>query len=129
MKKFTDLHVTDYANLLHLTGEYRLAELRIETGDWLGGKTLAGSRLRKEGINVLGIKKKDGSYIGDLSGDIRIHQEDCLVIYGRIDSIEALDKRKKGTPGDVEHLEAVEEQKHITQKEESKADHTDGMKK
>jgi hypothetical protein len=120
LKRYTDLNVTDFASLLHLTGEYRLAELRIEKEDWLDGKKLAAARLREEGINVLGIKKPDGTYIGALTGETRIRAGDCLVIYGRIDAIETLDRRKKGMSGDLEHHEAIEEQKIMIREEEKK---------
>ena len=111
LNKYTDLNVTDYASLLHLAGEYKLAELRVEKEDWLSGKTLAASHLREEGINALGIKKSDGTYIGDLTSETRVREGDCLVIYGRIDAIKSLDRRKKGMNGDLEHQEAIESQK------------------
>lgn len=117
LKKYTDLDVTDYASLLHLTGEYRLAELRIDKGDWIEGKKLLNAGLREEGINVLGIKKPDGTYLGAVGGDDSIEDGDCLVIYGRIHAIKEMDQRKKGIFGDKRHQTAVEEQKEIAREE------------
>ena len=118
LNRYTDLNVTDYASLLHLTGEYRLAELQIKPEDWLSGKTLAETRLREEGINVLGLKKPGGEYLGDLTGATPVEAGDSLVIYGRIESIEALDRRRKGLSGDLEHWEKVEEQQELLAEEE-----------
>lgn len=118
LNKYTDLNVKDYASLLNLTGDYRLAELMIEKEDWINGKTLSGSHLREEGINALGIKKADGKYIGDLTGDTIIHAGDCLVIYGRISAIKALDLRKKGLSGDLKHQKAIKEQKTVLRETE-----------
>lgn len=117
LTRYTDLNITDYASLLQLTGEYRLVEMRIESEDWLNGKTLASSNLRQEGINVLGIKKPDGQYLGELSGDTLIREGDNLVLYGRIESIQSLDRRKKGLEGDAEHEEAVAEQENVLTEE------------
>lgn len=49
LKRYTRLDVKDYASLMHLIGEYRLAELRVERGDWITGKTLAEAKMREEG--------------------------------------------------------------------------------
>jgi uncharacterized membrane protein YbhN (UPF0104 family) len=69
LRRYTDLDIRDYDSLLHLVGEYRLAEMEIQRSDWLNGKSLADARLRKEGINVLGIKRLDGTYIGTPGGE------------------------------------------------------------
>ncbi|GAB6060975.1 TrkA C-terminal domain-containing protein [Desulfonatronum parangueonense] len=121
LKKYTALDVTDYADLLQLTGDYRLAELRIEKGDWIEGKKLAEARLREEGINVLGIKKPDGTYIGVIGGDDSIEEGDSLVIYGRIQAIKDIDQRRKGRQGEIKHQQAVQEQEKIVGEEKEKA--------
>ncbi len=117
LKQYTKLDVKDYASLLHLTGDYRLAELQIRKYDWIDGKKLSNSRLRDEGINLLGIKKPDGSFVGNPTARTRLQHKDCLVLYGRIEAIEQLDLRKKGIKGDVEHQRAVQEQKQVLSKE------------
>jgi hypothetical protein len=117
LKRYTDLGVRDYDSLLHLAGEYRLAEMEVQEEDWLNGKTLAGAQLRNEGINVLGIKKPDGVYIGTPDGETTVQKGDSLILYGRVGAIEELDRRREGYRGDREHREAVEEQEQVEQEE------------
>ena len=117
LKRYTDLNVTDFASLLHLTGEYRLAELKIGREDWLDGKRLEKAQLREEGINVLGVKRAKGSYIGNPTKDTEFHSGDTLVIYGSIDDIKQLDRRKKGYQGNLEHRQSVLEQKKVLAEE------------
>lgn len=117
LKRYTRLNVTDYASLLHLTGAYRLAELRVRKEDWLAERHLADAQLRKEGVNVLGIRRADGTYLGNPIGETLIQPGDGLVLYGRIDTIEQLDRRNKGLPGDTEHEDAVEQQEEVLQRE------------
>jgi Trk K+ transport system NAD-binding subunit len=114
------LNVKDYASLLHLTGEYRLVELNIRKNDWVDGKKLSDIRLRDEGINVLGIRKSDGDYVGNPIGETRIEQKDTLVVYGRIEAIEKVDLRKNGVRGDIDHVKAVKKQKQEVFKEKKK---------
>lgn len=110
LKKYTKLHIKDYASLLHLTDDFRLVELRVRKNDWVDGKKISETRLRDEGINLLGIRKPDGSYIGNPSADTRLLHKDCLVLYGAIEAIENLDLRKTGFFGDIEHSKAVKKQ-------------------
>ena len=124
LKRYTKLNITDYASLLHLTGEYRLAELKIKKDDWLDKLELKQARLRDEGVNVLGVRRPDGTYIGNPVGETVLHQGDSLVLYGRIGAIDELDKRKSGTHGNKEHAEAIEEQQEVLKKEAGKNSHT-----
>ncbi|MDY6904359.1 MAG: TrkA C-terminal domain-containing protein [Thermodesulfobacteriota bacterium] len=109
LKRFTRLDVVDYASLLHLHGDYRLAEIKVEADDWLSGKPLQETRPSDEGVMILGIKKPNDRYIGTPTGNTTISPDDVLVAYGRIGLIQALDQRKKGTEGDAEHQAAVKE--------------------
>jgi hypothetical protein len=120
LNRFTRLNITDYASLLHLTGEYRLAELKIRESDWLAGRLIKDSRLRNEGINVLAVRRPDGTFIGNPVGDTLLQRGDALVLYGRIEAIEELDRRKAGFAGDQEHKEAVREQEEVLQEEAEK---------
>lgn len=117
LKRYTDLNVTDYASLLHLTGNYRLAELKIGPKDWLNGKTLGETGLRKEGINVLGVRRPKGVYNGNPTGETRLHKDDTLVLYGSIEVIKELDRRERGHQGDWEHKHAVREQERVIEEE------------
>lgn len=122
LKRYTSLDVRDYASLLHLTGEYRLAELRIQKNDWIAGRKISESRLRSEGINLLGIKKPDGTYIGNPTPDTRLEYKDILILYGRIEAIEELDRREQGLQGDIEHRQAIVEQQQVVSKQENQKD-------
>lgn len=119
LKRYTNLDVRDYASLLHLTGDYRLAELRVRKNDWIAGRKISESRLRDEGINLLGIKKPDGTYIGNPTTDTRLEYRDVLILYGRIEAIEELDRREQGLKGDVEHHQAIVEQQRVVSKQEN----------
>lgn len=110
LKRFTRLDVTDYASLLHLAGEYRLAEIKVQAEDWLSGQSLQESRLSEEGILILGVKKPDGRYIGTPTGSTKIVPNDVLIAYGQISRIQELDQRKKGKEGDTKHQSVVEKQ-------------------
>lgn len=117
LKRYTELNIVDYDSLLHLVGEYRLVELAVQDNDWLAGKKLSGARLRDEGINVLGVKRRDGTYLGNPDGETRLEANDSVILYGRVAAIEALDKRWKSYWGDVEHREAVAEQSKVEEQE------------
>jgi len=117
LKRYTELNIVDYDSLLHLAGEYRLVELGIKPNDWLAGQKLSQARLRDEGINILGVKRPDGTYLGNPDGETRLEANDSVILYGRVGSIEALDKRWKSYWGDIEHREAVAEQREVEEKE------------
>lgn len=113
-KKF---RIHDYANLLHLTADYRISELAVQASDWLAGCVLTTTKLRDEGVIVLGITRDDGTYIGAPGGNTRILPGDHLILYGRDSSIEKIDRRRKGSAGDSDHAAAVAEQNKIEQQE------------
>lgn len=109
LARMTDLDVQDYASLLHLTDEYRLVEFSVPGGGWLDGKSLKETRLRQEGLVVLGIHR-DGGYIGTPTPDRTFCGGDVLVLYGHRDALVRLNERPGGPEGDEEHHEAVVEQ-------------------
>lgn len=117
LNRYTDLNVKDYASLMQLSGDYRIVEMLVEADDWLAAKTLARSRLREEGIIVLGVRRNDGTYIGVPNGDTMIVANDTLITYGRIDALQALDHRRKDIGGYLEHADAVAEQLTVEEKE------------
>jgi len=110
LKHFTNLDVKDYDSLLQLKGDYRVTELFVQPGDWLAERSLADMNLRDEGLNVLGIKRSDGSYDGTPSGDTQVYPSDNVILYGRVAALEKLDCRRKGWLGDADHRKAVAEQ-------------------
>jgi len=77
---------------------------------WLAGKTLIELSLPQEGVLVLGIQRTDPHvYLGAPTGHTMILADDVLVLYGPIERIEELDKRRAGRKGDVAHREAIAE--------------------
>ena len=65
LRRWTELEIRDYAELLHLSGDYAVAELLVNSGDWLTRRTLAELKLTDEGVLVLGVEKPGGEYLGD----------------------------------------------------------------
>lgn len=117
LKKYTDLEVRDYAGLLHLSGEYEISEMIVDADNWMLNKSLIELKLRSEGINLLGIEREDGTYIGSPNGETQILEGDLLILYGRASAIKQLNDRRKGVHGVVEHNQAVAEQKVINTQE------------
>lgn len=117
LKRYTRLDVKDFAGLLHLAGEYQVTEMQIREGDWLAGQTLKKAALRKEGVLVLGINKPDGRFAGAPEADARLEANDSLILYGRTDSLENLDRRKRGFRGDIEHSRQIAEQREVARQE------------
>lgn len=118
LERWTDLDVRDYAELLHLTGEYGVRELRVGPDNWLVEHTLAEVSLRDEGIMVLGIERDDGSYVGAPRGDTAVEAGDVLVLYGHGEALDRLDRRPKGEEGDRRHREGVADEQRKRQEQE-----------
>ena len=111
LKKYTDLNVRDYAGLLHLSKDYGISELMVEKNDWIANKNLKETSLRDEGINVLGIKRENGTYIGVPTGNTEVLPGDLLILYGSNTNLQDLDERQKGVHGNIRHKEAINEKR------------------
>lgn len=99
--------VRDYGRLLALQQDWAVSELAVEDDDWIAGQTLKELRLRDEHIDVLGIQKPNGEYIGVPHGDRRVEPGDVLVLYATEERLEELDERKRGRAGDQAHERAL----------------------
>lgn len=64
LRRHTDLDTRDYDELLHLSGDWRVVELKVEPDDWIARRPLAELDLPEEGILVLGITRRGGRYLG-----------------------------------------------------------------
>jgi K+/H+ antiporter YhaU regulatory subunit KhtT len=95
--------VRDYGRLLALQSDWAVSELMVEEDDWIAGRTLAELELRDEHIDVLGIQKPNGEYIGVPHGERRLEAGDVLVLYSTEERLEELDIRKRGRAGDEAH--------------------------
>jgi hypothetical protein len=120
LRRWSDLDVRDWSGLLELEGGYTVAELEVEEQDWIAGRALSELTLRDEGIVVLGIHRH-GGYIGTPDGDNVIRPGDVLIVYGRRDHVEELDRRAHDEQGDHAHAVAVAEQEEIEASEEALA--------
>jgi len=117
LQRWTTVEVRDYVSLLRLSDDFNVAEIKVEPNDWLVDKTLAELDLHKEGVTVLGIQLADGTYIGVPTGSTQIHSGDVLLLYGRADIIEDIDKRRFGLEGDIAHKKAIVVEKHRMQEQ------------
>jgi NhaP-type Na+/H+ and K+/H+ antiporter len=120
LEKFTNLNVRDYVELLELTNEYEITVLKVNQGDWLENKELKTLNLRKEGINLIGIRRKNGKYIGTPHGETTIQTGDNLIIYGREKTLKNLEKRKENYQAREEHDKAVKDQEKELEKQEDR---------
>lgn len=118
LSRFTHVEARDYAGLLHLSGEYVVAELQVNAEDWVCDRSLEEMRLNSEGLLVLGVERPDGAYLGAPRGATRLRAGDTVLLYGRRSIIEDLDHRQRGREGAWRHLRSVEEQKSVQAAEE-----------
>jgi len=88
LQRYTTLNVKDYASLLQLSEDYRIAEADIFEKSRLAGKTLENLQLRKQGIVLLGIRRGT-DYIGVPNGDTQLEHGDHVIFYGRNGDIQA----------------------------------------
>lgn len=120
LKRFSTLNVKDYVELLNLRKEYEITVVKVDEDDWMENEQVKKLKLRQEGINLIGIQRKDGTYIGTPNGDTRIIKNDSLILYGRRKNLRNLEKRKHGQSGDQDHEKAMEEQKTEKKKQEAR---------
>ena len=117
LKKWTKLDTRDYVSLLQLTTDYAVTELNVGPNDWLASKTLIDLRLPEEGVLVLGIKRREGEYVGAPHASTEVRAYDSVVLYGPIDRIRELDERRAGCTGDAAHLSARSQHNEQQQQE------------
>lgn len=103
LRRFTDLVVRDYVELLDLASNYAVVELGVEADSWVAEHRLADLRLPDEGVIVLGIRRTDGTFVGAPRGHTRLHEHDTLILYGYADVLDELRHRKVGIDGDHAH--------------------------
>lgn len=118
LEHWTELDTRDYASLLRLSGDYTITNLRIEKEDWVADKKIKDCDLSQEGLIILGINREKGDYVGAPRADTEIYPGDTLLIYGREDALNNLDKRKAGLTGEKQHHEAMEKQKQYEKEQQ-----------
>lgn len=107
LHRFTDLDVRDYAALLQLSAGFGVIELEVGADHWAAGRTLEDLQLRREGIAVLGIQKKDGTFVGVPNGASKVEAEDTLIVYGHTPVLTDFGTRQAGAAGDAAHAQGV----------------------
>jgi len=110
LRRWTDLEVADYSNLLHLGHGFMVIEMEVEDEDWLVERDLAGLRLSEEGVLVLGIERPGADYLGAPRGTTRLKAGDTVILYGPRDVLTNLDERRAGSSGNWDHHKAVDKQ-------------------
>lgn len=118
LQRWTNLDVRDYASLLHLRGEYKVAEIQVNSSDWMADKRLDRLKLRSEGILVLGIERDDNTYIGAPNGSTYIRSGDILIVYASQSALTEIDSRKADLSGYLAHKEAIATQQQLIQEQE-----------
>ncbi len=111
LRTWTKVDVRDYAHLLHLSDQYGVAELSVGPDDWLAGRTLAETKLRSEGVLVLGVQRRNGTYLGAPNGQTKIASDDVLIVYARDETLVELDQRSQTREGDLAHERSEQEQR------------------
>lgn len=109
LERYTGLDLHDYTALLHLEQGYSVLEVEVQSGDWLEGNTLTGLALAKEGVLVLGIRRTTGEYIGAPTAVTKVLTGDTLTLYGKLERLEELNKRRVGIAGFYAHQVAIDE--------------------
>jgi hypothetical protein len=100
LRRFTDLDVRDYAALLHLRGQWRVAQVPVGEDDWIAARPLVELRLPEEGVAVLGVERAEGVWIGAPRDDLHLAVGDVVLLYGRQPILEDIAARAHGDEGD-----------------------------
>ena len=100
LRRVTDFDVRDYAALLHLRGQWRVAQIPVEADDWIASSPLGELRLPDEGVAVLGVERAEGTWIGAPSEDLHLQVGDVVVLYGRQTMLEDIAARAHGDEGE-----------------------------
>ncbi len=119
LHKYTDIQVRDYAGILHLSGEYEITEMLVEKNHWMASQNLSVLNLRQEGLNLIGVEREDGYYVGMPSGETRIMEGDTLIMYGKESALKRLNDRKKNPEGDLNRREAVRDYRETRHEEDT----------
>ena len=82
LKKAGVIEVLDYEVLLNLKEGFSVSEIEVVEGHRFANKALKESRPSDLGVVVLGIRQKEGGFVGAPDKDARIESGDVIMIYG-----------------------------------------------
>lgn len=108
--QFTDLEVRDYDALLQLADGFAVTEFLVDAKHWMAGGNLKDLRLSDEGILILGIHRSGSNYQGVPRALDTIEAGDTIILYGNLENIKRLQKRRTGKRGDADHRQSATEQ-------------------
>lgn len=100
LRRWTSIDVRDYAELLHVSRDWRIAQVAVAPGTWLVAGPLDDLRLPDEGVVVLGVER-DGDWIGAPGRNVQLHPGDIVVLYGKRGVLNDLKERDAGPTGEV----------------------------
>ncbi len=109
LARWTAVDIRDYSRLLGITEEYAVRESVVTEDDWLAGRELRELDLPGEGIQVLGVRHEDGSYLGAPAGSTRLEAGDVVVLYGHEDQLTDVGSRPAGDEGEQRHSRSAQE--------------------
>lgn len=101
LRRYTSLDVRDYAALLHLRGQWGVAQVPVSEGDWIASRPMGKLRLSEEGVIALGVERSHGAWVGAPSEDIDLHVGDVVVLYGRKQMLDDIAARLHGEEGEA----------------------------
>lgn len=88
--RFTSLEISNLTILLPRGGRWVVAELRVERDCGLDGRSLANLDLARHDITALGVRRRDGTYLGSPAQATELATGDTVTLYGRIAQLNAL---------------------------------------
>jgi len=84
------LQALDYDELLRVHSGYVIEEFHIHADNPLVGRMIKDIKPRDYGVNVLGIARLDGGYIGTPRGSTVFEIDDVLILYGEHSAVAEL---------------------------------------
>lgn len=118
LARLTAADVRDYTRLLGITEEYAVQESVVAEQDWLAGRELRELDLPGEGVLVLGVRRKEGAYIGAPGARTRLAPGDVVLLYGHEDQLVDLGSRPAGNEGEQRRHRSVREYEERRTREE-----------
>lgn len=108
-------NVPDYTALLHVRGQWQVSQLPVRPDDWVASRPLGELGLPAEGVAVLGVERAGEDdrrmWIGAPHPDLRLQDDDVVVMYGRRSTLEELARRAAGARGDDASARSQERQR------------------
>lgn len=108
LARYGDFEVDDFSALLHLQGEWTVAQMPVAPDDWIASRPLGELRLPDEGVALMGVDREDGTWVGSPREDIRLGVGDVVVLYGRRSALDDIARRLHGDEGEAASLRARE---------------------